>query len=126
MRKPVTSRRRSILPGCDNANMNAINDLAGDPVPVSCASCEACCCRLEVMLMGEDDIPPRLTAQDQWGGWVMRRLDDGWCAALDRKTLLCTIYARRPGVCREYQVGDYECLGERARLLPKPTRAISE
>lgn len=101
--------------------MNAINDLAapGDNVPVSCASCEACCCRLEVMLMGEDDIPARLTAQDQWGGWVMRRLDDGWCAALDRKTLLCTIYARRPGVCRDYQVGDYECLGERARLLPR-------
>ena len=105
--------------------MNAIDDPAatGGNVSVSCASCEACCCRLEVMLMGEDDIPPRLTAQDQWGGWVMRRLGDGWCAALDRKTLLCTIYARRPGVCREYQVGDYECLGERDRLLPRVSLA---
>lgn len=68
--------------------------------------------------MGEDGIPMRLAVQDKWGGWVMHRLEDGWCAALDRNTLLCTIYARRPAVCREYQVGDYECIGERARLLP--------
>ncbi|MHB1216241.1 MAG: YkgJ family cysteine cluster protein [Thiobacillus sp.] len=97
--------------------MNATH--APDPgATLSCATCEACCCRLEVMLMGEDDVPARLTVQDQWGGWVMRRLGDGWCAALDRNTLRCTIYERRPNVCREYAVGDYECLGERLRLLP--------
>jgi Fe-S-cluster containining protein len=95
--------------------MNATND-TDDSCAITCATCEACCCRLEVLLMGDDDVPARLTAQDQWGGWVMRRLSDGWCAALDRSTLLCTIYARRPAVCREYQVGDYECLGERSRL----------
>lgn len=97
--------------------MNATND-TDDSAAISCATCEACCCRLEVLLMGEDDVPARLTARDQWGGWVMRRLEDGWCAALDRNTLRCTIYARRPNVCREYQVGDYECMGERSRLLP--------
>ncbi len=43
----------------------------------------------------------------------MRRLDDGWCAALDRETLLCRIYARRPLVCRELVVGSPECLAER-------------
>lgn len=100
--------------------MNAIDDpdVTGDSPAISCATCEACCCRLEVLLMGDDDVPARLTARDQWGGWVMRRLNDGWCAALDRSTLLCAIYARRPAVCREYRVGDYECLGERSRLLP--------
>ena len=100
--------------------MNATNDMKppDDSAAISCATCEACCCRLEVLLMGEDDVPMRLTVQDQWGGWVMRRLEDGWCAALDRNTMLCTIYARRPNVCREYQVGDYECMGERSRLLP--------
>lgn len=82
---------------------------------VTCATCEACCCRLEVMLMGEDDIPDALTARDRWGGWVMQRLDDGWCVALDRDTMLCTIYDIRPGVCRDYVMGDSECLGERAR-----------
>ena len=67
--------------------------------------------------MGEDDVPARLSAPDRWGGAVMRRLDDGWCAALDRNTLRCTIYARRPGLCREFEVGAYACLEERARWL---------
>lgn len=100
--------------------MNATNDMSDTDgsAAISCATCEACCCRLEVLLMGEDDVPVRLTARDQWGGWVMRRLEDGWCAALDRNTLRCTIYDRRPNVCREYEVGDYECRGERLRLLP--------
>lgn len=83
---------------------------------VTCATCEACCCRLEVMLMGDDDVPARFTTQDQWGGWVMRRLDDGWCAALDRETMLCTIYAVRPDICREFQAGEFDCLEQRAHL----------
>lgn len=86
---------------------------------VSCTSCEACCCRLEVLLMAGDDVPERLTTRDRWGGWVMRRLADGWCAALDRNTLLCTIYARRPGICRDFAMGESECLEERLQGLPK-------
>lgn len=71
---------------------------------------------LEVMLMGDDDIPLELTEQDKWGGWVMSRLDDGWCAALDRNTRLCTIYERRPMICRDFQVGDSDCMTERLQL----------
>ncbi len=85
---------------------------------ITCATCKACCCQLEVMLMGDDDIPPELTQQDPWGGWVMTRLDDGWCAALDRKTMLCTIYQRRPLICRDFQAGDYDCIQERLQLTP--------
>ncbi len=29
---------------------------------------------------------------DEWGGETMLRLDDGWCPAVDRETLMCTIY----------------------------------
>jgi Fe-S-cluster containining protein len=43
----------------------------------------------------------------------MARLDDGWCAALDRHTMLCTIYDKRPLICREFEMGGYECLSER-------------
>ena len=64
--------------------------------------------------MGEDDVPARLVERDRWGGEVMARLEDGWCAALDRDTMLCTIYDRRPGICREYQTGGDDCLVERA------------
>ncbi|MDP2694890.1 MAG: YkgJ family cysteine cluster protein [Gallionella sp.] len=80
---------------------------------ISCISCKASCCRLEVMLMGDDDIPVNLTEQDKWGGWIMKRLDDGWCSALNRNTMLCTIYERRPLICRDYQVGDSDCIKER-------------
>jgi Fe-S-cluster containining protein len=98
--------------------MNAISDAAAAD-DVSCDTCEACCCRLEVLLMGDDDVPQALSVEDQWGGWVMRRLADGWCAAVDRTTMRCTIYERRPGVCREYQVGDSECLIERRQLASR-------
>lgn len=84
---------------------------------ISCTTCKACCCRLEVMLMGDDDVPAHFTVEDPWGGWVMRRLDDDWCAALDRNTMLCTIYARRPTICRDFQMGDSDCVEERSRVV---------
>ncbi len=75
------------------------------------------------MLIGDDGVPDELTAQNEWGGWVMKRLDDGWCAALDRQTMLCTIYEYRPDICRDYQAGDYDCLEQRVRLLtPKEAK----
>jgi len=97
---------------------NNTNNLLIGNSEISCATCKACCCRLEVMLMSEDDIPHSLTKQDRWGGWIMVRLDDGWCAALDRLTLLCTIYQNRPMICRDYQAGDNDCLEERRQLPP--------
>ena len=63
--------------------------------------------------------------EDAWGGTVMRRLDDGWCAALDRNTMRCSIYERRPHLCREYPEGGDDCLVERSGyfvriLAPSP------
>lgn len=98
--------------------MNEIHlpDDAGSAAAITCASCQACCCRLEVLLQGEDDVPMEMVAHDRWGGWVMARLADGLCVALNRNTFLCSIYERRPTVCRDYQAGDYECLQERLQL----------
>ena len=83
---------------------------------IHCNTCRANCCKLEVILMDEDDVPGPLIHVDRWGGHVMRRLDDGWCAALDRGTMLCSIYERRPGVCREYEMGGDDCRIERNKL----------
>ena len=80
---------------------------------VTCANCEACCCRLEVMLITDTGLPERFIEIDKWGGMTMARLDDGWCAALDRNTMMCSIYQKRPWVCREFKMGDYECIVER-------------
>ena len=84
---------------------------------ITCASCKACCCRLEVLLLTETGVPDCYIKIDQWGGMTMARLDDGWCAALDRSTMLCTIYEQRPLVCREFQAGDIDCIIERTANL---------
>ena len=84
---------------------------------VSCANSEACCCRLEVMLITDTGLPERFIAYDKWGGMTMARLDDGWCAALDRNTLMCSIYQQRPWVCREFKMGGTECIDERLANL---------
>lgn len=90
---------------------------APDP-SVSCSSCEACCCRLEVMLVTETGVPERFIEEDEWGGLTMARLDDGWCAALDRTNMSCSIYEKRPFICREFEMGGYECIAERAANTP--------
>ena len=83
---------------------------------VTCSTCKANCCRLEVMLITDTGVPEEYIAEDQWGAMSMARLDDGWCAALDRSTMLCSIYDKRPWICREFEMGGYECLDERTGL----------
>lgn len=83
-----------------------------DP-PISCSNCKACCCRLEVLLISDTGVPARYISTDKWGAETMIRLDDGWCSALDRNTMLCSIYENRPWICREFETGSYECLTER-------------
>jgi uncharacterized protein len=82
---------------------------------VSCSTCQANCCKLEVMLITETGVPERHIAVDEWGAETMLRLEDGWCSALDRQTFLCTIYENRPWICREFELGSYECIIEREK-----------
>ena len=84
---------------------------------VTCVNCEACCCRLEVMLITDTGVPDRFIEIDKWGGMNMARLEDGWCSALDRNTMICMIYEKRPWICREFGMGGYECISERAASL---------
>jgi Fe-S-cluster containining protein len=83
---------------------------------INCANCAAICCRSEVLLLTETGVPARFIDTDAWGGSVMLRLDDGWCAALDRNTMLCTIYENRPLICRDFEMGASDCIAERAGL----------
>lgn len=87
--------------------------------PITCSSCKALCCRLEVRLIDDADelIPVELTEQVEGLYYAMKRAEDGWCVALNRETMLCTIYEQRPFLCREYEVGDYDCVDERGKYL---------
>ncbi len=84
---------------------------------VTCTNCEACCCRLEAMLFNDTEVPDKFIEVDTRGERSMARLEDGWCAALDRKTMTCTIYENRPWICREFEMGEYECISARAANL---------
>jgi Fe-S-cluster containining protein len=86
---------------------------------ISCSTCRALCCRLEVRLIDEADelIPVELTEQVDSLYYVMKRGEDGWCEALNRETMLCSIYEKRPFICRDYQLGDYDCINERNKYL---------
>lgn len=86
---------------------------AQDAEAVTCSNCAACCCQLEVMLISDTGVPERYISTDDWGGEVMLRLDDGWCAALDRDSMRCSIYQNRPLICREFEMASAECIEER-------------
>ena len=73
------------------------------------------------MLITDTGVPERFVAIDEWGGRVMDKLADGWCAALNRDTMLCSIYAQRPLICREFAVGSNECIEERLVMI-EPSR----
>jgi uncharacterized protein len=69
------------------------------------------------MLICDTGVPDNFVEINEWGGSSMARLEDGWCSALDRNTMLCMIYEKRPGICREFEMGEYECIAERAANL---------
>lgn len=80
---------------------------------VTCSNCEAICCRMEVMIITDTGVPSRFIKTDKWGSQTMNRNDDGWCSALDRNTMLCSIYKNRPLICREFAMGEDECIDAR-------------
>ncbi|NRA72465.1 MAG: YkgJ family cysteine cluster protein [Gammaproteobacteria bacterium] len=89
-------------------------------LPVSeilCSNCQACCCSSEVMIITDTGVPVRHIHIDEYGSETMLRLDDGWCSALDRDTLMCSIYEVRPWICREFEMGSYECANERIEKM---------
>ena len=81
---------------------------------IHCDRCQAYCCQLPVMLLPGDDPPEEFIDIDADGSEIMGKADDGWCAALDRDTMRCSIYERRPWVCREFAMGGNDCQSVRA------------
>lgn len=94
-----------------------------DPT-IRCADCEAVCCRLPVLLLSGDSVPIWAIDHDEHGLEIVAKADDGWCVALDRRTMRCTIYARRPQICAEFAMGGEGCRDERDAWFGKPGASI--
>ncbi|MGL4206511.1 MAG: YkgJ family cysteine cluster protein [Aeromonadaceae bacterium] len=95
-----------------------------DSIPVSstditCANCSACCCRMPVLVIADPLVPEHYIVDDEASGLsFMAQGEDGWCVALDRNTMLCTIYELRPQICRDFAMGGHECLQAREDERP--------
>jgi uncharacterized protein len=94
-----------------------------DDLP-ACAGCGKCCHLLVELSPDLDDVPETLVVEHS-GVRCMDQHGDGACIALDPETRLCTIYERRPQVCRDFNRGSSLCrravLGRRGALAaPDP------
>ena len=72
-----------------------------DPT-VHCGDCEAVGYRLLVIVEPGDRVPRGPTNGNEEGLEVMARSEDGWCVALDRQSMSCSIYELRPDTCRRF------------------------
>lgn len=91
---------------------------------VSCTACSAVCCRLIVILEPEDNIPDHLVTRLPQGHRVMAHGEDGWCIALDRTHMNCSIYESRPAVCRRFFMGGPYCTAIRSEYTKQHSRNI--
>ena len=107
-----------VAPGFDDLDSDDID------ASVSCASCEAVCCRLTVVLMPGDDIAPHLTTRTAEGIEVMARDEEGWCVAVDARRMCCSIYDARPAICRKFAMGGPYCRDVRASHDDQRARGI--
>lgn len=105
----------NIDPGFDAADL--------DPA-IHCSACDAVCCRLTVVLLPGDRVPLWFTTHDEHGLECMAKGADGWCVALDRDSMRCSIYDQRPSICRSFAMGGAHCSDERTRWYGKTATDI--
>lgn len=99
------------------------------PIPLDCRACGVCCfSTLDRYLRVSGDDYERLgddadAAVRFIGNRAYMRIVDGNCVALriDRSEgFLCSVYDRRPQICRDLERGSPQCAGERAEKSGRP------
>lgn len=83
----------------------------------ACAGCGQCC-HLVVQLDPRVDSVPEEFVVEHDGVRCLDQRGNGACVALNPVTQFCTIYERRPQVCRDFQRGEALC----HRILQLPAR----
>ena len=101
-----------------------------------CLSCGTCCfSTLERYVPVSGDDHARLgDAADDLVVWIENRaylrIESGHCAALAidraRGLFVCTVYERRPQVCRDLERGSPQCEGELSAKRERPPLALLE
>lgn len=68
-------------------------------------TCKAACCKLGFALSVQD-VEEGAVRWDLRQPYVNRKGEDGYCVHLDRSTYKCTVYEKRPLICRCYTCQD--------------------
>jgi Fe-S-cluster containining protein len=80
--------------------------------------CKARCCTLTVVCSAQD-LDERIVEWDYARPYELRRRADGYCAHSNPATRGCTIYERRPAVCRTYDCrNDTRIWRDFGKLIP--------
>ena len=122
-------------PRCSDSRYLAPNETLDSAMPepdkaFDCCSCGACCCvGLDVLLMPDEaryfqahSELLALTLEHQRVAapslWFMKKDTTGRCVALTGALgdCYCTIYDRRPSLCRELEPGTEHCLAARRQM----------
>lgn len=119
-----------------NARLYLAGEFLGEIVDFDCRSCGACCRGWVVEVESDSLVPARLVKNDPICGPVMRETGIppggnaykntgcGRCVALRGQIgsrVRCSIYEKRPKVCREFEAGGDDCLEARRNAgLPVP------
>jgi Fe-S-cluster containining protein len=90
--------------------------------PARCDRCEAVCCRLNVVLVEGDDVPPEMIRVGDAGERIMKHAADGWCVAAASRR--CSIYDRRPQACRRFAMAGPYCRALRTEHADRRRRGI--
>ena len=104
------SRFGSLVAGA-RLTVSSIAEPISSPRPIelpACAGCGQCCHLLVELVAGDEDVPEELVVEHS-GVRCLDQHGDGACVALDPTTRLCTIYDRRPQVCRQFDRGVALC-----------------
>ncbi len=89
----------------DDVDKYALADLPA----VDCAAlipiCEARCCRLTVYC-SRQDLDERVLHWDYSRPYQIRKREDGYCVHSEPTTFACSVYGKRPAICRTYDCRD--------------------
>lgn len=91
--------------------------------PYDCLKCGACCIEAgRVTVSPQDPTPKYLTQKHNLESRCMAKYMGGRCKALKGvigESVSCSIYDRRPAVCRQFKPGSEGCLDSRERAAAK-------
>lgn len=90
-----------------------MEQVAGKLISVIDKSCEKCrggCCRkFRVEVTGNDDVSWNMIYVRANTYWMRKQKDRMTCVALARNGK-CTIYDKRPQVCKDFSIGESRCV----------------